>query len=149
MAIYSATTEGEEALASGTAETVVQLRGAATTKAKIIAFGISFDGVAATDAPVVVRMIRQTTDGTATGATEVKWDPDDPAAACTAFHSFTAEPTAGEVLMTWNVHPQTGIDQQFPLGREPRLSAATTSRIAIEANAPAGVNVVAYLVWEE
>src|SRR5688572_30205052 len=106
--IYSVTTEGEEALAAATAETLVQLRGATAVKAKVVKWSVSFDGVSSTEAPVVVRLLRQTTDGTGTGATEVAWDPDNPTANITSFHSFSAEPTAGEVLETYEVHPQGG-----------------------------------------
>lgn len=148
-AVYSVTTEAEEALAAATAETLVQLRGATTVKARIIEWGVSFDGVSVTAEPVRVRLLRQTTDGTGTGATEVAWDPDNPTANCTAFHTFSAEPTAGEVLADYDVHPQTGIVIQYPLGREPVIDNATTSRIGIDATAPATVNAVAYLVWEE
>lgn len=149
MSIFSITTEAEEALAAATAETVLQLRGVTTTKAKIIEWGVFFDGVSATEQPVRVRVIRQTTDGTASAATEAEWDEDGPEALVTGFHSFTAEPTVGEVLADYNVHPQAGIAMQYPLGREIVLSAATTSRIGIECTAPAIVNVAAYLVWEE
>jgi hypothetical protein len=149
--VYSITTEGEEALAAATAETLLQLRGHANTKAKIIEIGVSFDGVSTSEAPVVVRLLRQTTDGTSTGATEIAWDPDNPTPLCTGFHSHTStEPTAGDVLATWEVHPQGGsLVVQWPLGREPTLDNATTSRIGLEVNAPAAVNAVAYMVWEE
>jgi len=148
--VYSVTTEGEEALAAATAETIIQLRGSTACKAKVIEWGISFDGTSGTAEPVRVRLLRQTTDGTGTGATEVAWDPDNPTANCTALNTFSStEPTAGEVLAEYEVHPQTGIVIQYPLGREPVLDNAATSRIAIEATAPATVNCSAYLVWEE
>lgn len=147
--VYSATTEAEEALAAATAETVLQLRGATAVKARLIEWGVSFDGVSATEQPVRIRLLRQTTDGTGTGATEVAWDPDAPTANCAALHTFSAEPTAGDVLAEYNVHPQTGIVVQYPLGREPVLDNATTSRLGIECNAPAAVNASAYIVWEE
>jgi hypothetical protein len=147
--IYSVTTETEEALTTSV-ETVLQLRGATTVKAKIIEWGISFDGVTAAAEPVRVRLLRQSTDGTASAASEVLWDPDAPTANCTAFHTFTAEPTAGDVLMETLVHPQGGgFVIQYPLGREPVVDNATTSRIAIDVLAPAAVNVCAWLVWEE
>lgn len=147
--IFSVTTEGEEALAAATAETVVQLTGANAVKAKIVEWGVSFDGTSATAEPVRIRVLRQTTAGTASAATEAKWDPDNPTANCTAFHSFTAEPTASDVLADYEVHPQAGIAIQYPLGREITLDSATSSRIGIEVTAPAIVNAVAYLVWEE
>lgn len=145
--IYSVTTEGEEAIAA--AETLVQLRGATTVKAKIREWGVSFDGTSATAEPVVVRLLRQTTDGTASAATEVAWDPDNPTANCTSFHSFSAEPTAGEVLETHEVHPQAGMIRQYLPDCAPILDNAATSRIAIEVTPPAAVNAVAFLVWEE
>lgn len=147
--IYSVTTETEEALTTSV-ETVLQLRGATTVKAKVIEWGVSFDGVSSTAEPVRVRLLRQTTDGTGTGASEVKWDPDNAAAVqVTAFHTFTAEPTAGDVLAEYHCHPQSGIVVQYPLGREPALGAAATSRIGIDVFAPAAVNCTAYMVWEE
>ena len=150
-AVYAVTTEGEEALAAATAETVLQLRGATTTKAKVVAWGVSFDGVTAADAPVVVRLLRQTTDGTGTAATEAPLDPDSPTAGVTAFHTFSStEPTAGDVLETYEVHPQGGsLVREYPPGREPVIDNATTSRIAIEVTAPAVVNVVGFIHWEE
>lgn len=148
-AVYAATTEGEEAIAASTNETLLQLRGATSTKARIIAWGVSFDGTSSTDAPVLVDLLRQTTDGTATGATEEPFDPDSPTASCTAFHSFSAEPTAGSVIESHEVHPQGGnLIREYPPGREPTLDNATTSRIGIRVNGPA-VNAVAFIHWEE
>jgi hypothetical protein len=146
---YSATTEGEEALAAATAETVLQVRGATVTKGRLKAWGVSFDGTSVTAEPVRVRLLRQTTDGTGTGATEAKNDPDDPAANITAFHSFTAEPTAGDVLEDREIHPQGGYDHQYPHGEEKVIDADAASRIGIEVTAPAVVNCVAYIQWEE
>jgi hypothetical protein len=148
--VYSVTTQSEEALAAATAETVVQLRGSTAVKAKIVEWGVSFDGTSATAEPVRVRLLRQTTDGTSgTAGTEVAWDPDNPTANCTSHLDFSAEPAAGDVLADYEVHPQTGIVVQYPLGREPTLDNAATSRVGIDCNAPATVNAVAYLVWEE
>lgn len=147
MAIYSVTSEGEEAVSA--AETILQLRGATTTKAKLRGFSVSFDGTSATAEPVIVRLLRQTTDGTASAATEVKYDPDAPAAACTAFHSFTAEPTAGDVLFTVHVHPQGGWSEWFPEDCCPFLDDVATSRVGLEVTPGAAVNVVASLIWQE
>lgn len=150
--LYSATTEGEEALAASASETLVQLRGATVVKAKIVEISVSFDATTADWEPVRIDLLRQTTDGTGTGATEVPLDPDYPTANCTAFHSFTAEPTAGDILFSWEVHPQGGLlVVQYPLGREPTLDNLTTSRIGLRATTPSGVtpNALAYMVWEE
>lgn len=147
--VYSVTTESEEALTTSV-ETVLQLRGAAAVKAKVVQWSVSFDSTSASAEPVRVRLLRQTTDGTGTGATEVAWDPDNPTANCAALHTFSGtEPTAGDVLEEHLVHPQGGLVIQYPLGREPTLDNATTSRIGIDVLAPAAVNVCATLVWEE
>lgn len=149
--VYSATTEGEEALAAATAETVIALIGATTVKARICEWGVSFDGISATAEPVRIRLVRTTADdGTATGATEKAWDPDNPTANCSAKHSYSAEPTKESTpLATYEVHPQAGIVVQYPLGREITLDNTTSNGLAIECTAPATVNVEAYIVWEE
>ncbi len=148
--VYSVTTEAEEALGVATVETLVQLRGATTQKARLIEFGVSFDGVTAAAEPVEVILRRQSTDGTGVGATEVLWDPDDPAASLTSFHTFSAEPTGGDRLGVWEVHPQGGLlVMQYPLGREPIIGDAATSRLGLTAEAAAVVNAFAYMVWEE
>lgn len=151
MAIYSITTEGAEALAAATAETVLGVRGLTTVKAVILEWGVAFDGASATAVPVRVRLNRHSTDGTATAATEVPWDgaADAPAALLTGFHSYTAEPTTSATLVELYCHPQGGLSFQYGPGRGPTIGAATTSRLGIECVAPATVNVTGYLVWEE
>lgn len=149
--VYSATTEGEEALAAATAETVICLVGSTAVKAKIIEWGVTFDGVSATAEPVRVRLLRTTADdGTSSAATEVAWDPDNPTANCVAKHSYSAEPTkASTALAEYEVPPTSGMVLQYPLGREPTLDNSASAGFAIECTAPATVNVEAVLVWEE
>lgn len=149
-ACYAVTTETEEAVTTA-AETILQLRGSTATKAKVWAWGIGFDGVSASAEPVRVRLLRQTSDGTGTGATEAAFDPDAPTANCTCFNTFSStEPSAGDVLWEGHVHPQGGrVDIMYPLGREVVLDNAATSRVGIDVLAPAAVNVTAYLYWEE
>lgn len=151
MSIYSmAAGTTEVALTAATTKTVVQLRGATSTRARIIAWGVSFDGVTPGNDPVTVRLLRQTTDGTLTAGTEVPLDPVDPAAGVTGFHTATAEPTAGDVLEVHLVHPQGGLlIREYPPGREPVIDDATTSRLGIDCNAPQAVNVAAWIQWEE
>jgi hypothetical protein len=149
--VYSVTTEGEEALAAATVETVIALFGVAAIKAKVVEWGIFFDGTSATAEPVKVRLIRLTADdGTGVAATEVAWDPDNPTANCTSKVTYSVEPTkAAQPLAEYEVPPTSGMVMQYPLGREISLDNATTSGFAIEATAPAIVNVLAYVVWEE
>jgi hypothetical protein len=76
--------------------------------------------------------------------------PSAAAATTTAFHSFTAEPTAGGVLMAFHVNLQ-GLPfvYQFPPGCEPVLEDATTARIGIEVTATDACNAAAWIMWTE
>lgn len=148
---YSATTEGEEALAAATAETIIALIGATQVKGEIRQWGVFFDGTSATAEPVRIRVVRTTADdGTATAATEKAWEPDSPTANCTAKHSYTAEPTKeAQALLDIEVHPQTGWAEQYLPGEGIFLDNTTTNGIAIEVTAPAVVNCTAYIKWSE
>ena len=149
---YSATTEGEEALAAATAETVLHLIGHASVKAKIVEWGVSFDGTSPTAEPVQVKLFRTTADdGTASGASELMWgDPDAPTPLCTVKHSFSVEPTkASFPIFAMEVHPQAGLIIQYPLGREIGLDNTASGGVCIEVTSPAIVNVQGYIVWEE
>lgn len=147
--VYSVTTENEEAVGAATVETLVQLIGHASVKAKVCEWGVSFDGVTANNNPVRIRVLRQTTAGTRSSAVEVNWDPDNPTANCLSFNTFSAEPTASDVLCEMQCHPQAGVMVQYPLGREITLDNSTTSRLGIDVLAPEAVNCSAYMVWEE
>lgn len=153
MSLYSISAEGAEvALTAATAKTVLAVIGTSATKARIIQLGITFDGTSGSAEPVVVQVLRLTADdGTrTTTTTEKPWDITDPAAACLGRHTYTVEPTKESTpLLEWEVHPQGGLDIQFPLGRELVVPADTAKGIAIVCTAPAAVNCVPYLAWEE
>lgn len=141
-------TEGSEALASATAETLVQARGVTTLKFELAKVTVSTDQQPTTEVEnVAFRLLYQTTDGTATGATELAGDPDDPTPALTAFHSFSAEPTAGTVIEE-GFFPANGMwEMYWAEGDGPVLDSATTSRIGLEVNASAVVNARAAFAW--
>lgn len=140
------TTEAEEALGAATAETVLQVRGVTTLKGEICEISVSGDQEATTELETMrVRVLYQSTDGTATGATEVAGEPDDPTPAITTFHSFTAEPTAGSVLIDVQVPANGEFYRYWDDGQSPlKVDNATSSRIGIEVTATAAVNVSAY-----
>lgn len=150
---YSITTEGEEALAAATAETLLIVAGATSRKGRILAFELSFDGVTSGAEPVQGRIRRgnSASQGTSTAATEEKHDPDDPTAALTGFHSFTAEPTyTGQPLREFEVHPQGGqYGDKITVPGPWVLDDATNSFIGLVVTAPATVNVLASVQWEE
>lgn len=138
----------EEALAAATAETLIQLVAPANHRVKLLRWGVFFDGVSVTAEPVQIRLLRQTTAGTASTLTPVKMDDSIGETLQTAAQQdFTAEPTAGDVLEAYEVHPQQGIAMIYPLGQEPIIGGG--DRLALEATAPAVVNARAYMVFEE
>lgn len=154
MGSYSITTEGEEALAAATAETLLLVAGNATVRMAIYRYSFAFDGTTSTAEPVVVRIKRgnSASQGVSSAATEEKFDPADPSSPSAGFHSFTAgnEPTyTGQALHIIEVHPQGGWYEWIARDESDMLilEASTNSFIGIEATAPAIVNAVATMCF--
>jgi hypothetical protein len=148
MGLPSITTEGSEALAAATAETVLQVRGVTTQRVELAEVIVSTDQQPTTEIENVAwRLLYQTTDGTATGATELPGDPTDPAPALTGFHSFSAEPTAGGVILEGFFAANQGERLYWAQGEGPVVDDATSSRIGLELNASAVVNARATFRW--
>lgn len=136
-------------VATGTsAKTILQVVAAANHGLKIDEVSISFKGTSNTATPIKVDVLRQTTAGTMTSLTPVK-DPDDSdeTLQVTAQHTATAEPTAGDVLMSELVHPQQGYTWQAPFGREIKVGGG--DRLAVRVTAAADVNCIARVAGEE
>lgn len=139
---------GEVALAAATAKTVLKIVAPANHRVAILGWGVSFDGISPTAEPVVVRLLRQTTAGTFTSLTPVKADGSlGETVQTTAGHTATVEPTAGNILKRVNVHPQSGYEEVVPLGQEFVLAGG--EQVGIECTAPAAVNVIPYIKFEE
>ena len=140
-------TTGE--VSTGTsAKTILQIVAAANQRVLVREWAVSFDGIAPTDAPIFVRVLRQTTAGTMSALTLRKIaSGDDETLQTTAQHTATAEPTAGDVLMSQQVHPQTGYTWQAPFGGELIVPGGT--RLGIEVTAGVSVNCVARMTCEE
>lgn len=149
MPLYIAAVQAE-AIATAATETLIQIVTGSTRKAKVKEWGISFDGIDATDVPIRVDLLRQTTAGTSSSLTIVKNDPDDPAAISTALQDFSAEPTAGDILWTQYITPAGGFDRvQLPLGEE--IVVDVSERIGLRCVVPSGsaCNATAYIRFEE
>lgn len=154
MPRYSVVPGAPVAIVAATAKTILQLRGVTTTDAYVCKFRVSFDETVATEGPVRVRLLYQSTDGTMTAATEVPSDPGSVAAKVTAFHTATAEPTAGAVVEDLYVPAYNGVyeSQEVPLpdlGSMYHLEASTSSRIGLELTAEDNCNALAELWWWE
>lgn len=140
-------------IATGTsAKTLLQLVAASNHGVLIDEISISFAGTSNTAAPIRVDVLRQTSAGTmtagGTNSTIVK-DPDDSdeTLQTTIQDTATGEPSAGDVLMTEYVHPQTGYTWQAPFGRQIKIGGG--DRLGIRTTAAADVNAVCRVGGEE
>src|SRR5687767_3906716 len=132
-----------------TPKTLVQIVAPTNHRVKVCAWGVWFDGVSASDAQVLVRLLRQSTAGTMSALTPVKVDDSiAETLQTTAQHTASAEPTAGDVLKNINVPPSSGgYEEQCPYGQEYIMGGG--DRIGIEATVGANVNGVAWIRFEE
>lgn len=135
-------------ISTGTsAKTLLQLVAATNQRVKVLRWGVSFDGISPTAAPILVRLLRQSTAGTMSALTPVMLGIGSESLQTTAQHTATAEPTAGNVLDTIEVHPQTGFEIVLPLGQEILIPGG--GRLGLEVTAAETVNAIAKFVYEE
>ena len=161
----SPTTAAQAAVTTGTAiKTMLQvkLNASATTRAKVIEWGISFDGSAAAT-PIACELL--TTGAVKATVTEhvaagiVNLDPnatattdDNPfafgAAGDETGYTATAEGTitATRMMDVQYIAPTAQYVKQWPLGREPEFGPAEFLRIRVTAGA--AVNCLCYVVIE-
>jgi len=138
----------EVALAAATPKTVVQIAAPANHRAKILGWGVFFDGVVTTGEPVQVALVRQSTAGTMSSLTPVKIDDSiAETLLVTALHTATVEPTTGDTIDMCEVHPQQGFEIIYPLGQEPICGGG--DRVGIVCTSPSVVNVRAKIRFEE
>jgi hypothetical protein len=129
-------------------ETGVQIKAATNHAVKVLEIGVSFHGTSATNEPVLVDALRQTTAGTASALTLVKQDDSQgDTFDTTAQHTFTAEPTAGDILRSWAIHPQRNI--VYPVDPLAPILVGAGDYFGVRATAPDAVNADFYIVFEE
>lgn len=141
------TTEGEIAASVGAAKTILQLVAAANHPVAVKSLSVSFDGTSASAEPVQVDVLRQTTAGTMTSATPVEETNTGTILQTTAQRNATAEPTAGNVLRRYEVHPQSGIIEKFTI--EDEIIVPGGGRLGLRVTAPAAVNALGAFSFEE
>ena len=136
------------ALASGVVETVVQVVAATNHALGCDEVGVTFDGALPTAVPVLVVLERQDSAGTSSALTPVKGDDGtSDTLDVTAREGFSGtEPVSGGVIKAAYVHPQAGIIWRFA---KDELKVQQGDRLGVTCNAPAGVNVTAYIAGEE
>ena len=144
----AATTQGEVALSGAVAKTILQLVAPSSQRVALLGFAVAFDGVSSTAEPVQVEILRQTSAGTSSAGTPVKDDDSiTDALRTTSRITFTVEPTSGDVLRRYNVHPQTGFERVF--GPDEEIIIGGSDRLGIRCTAPVGVNVTGHMIFEE
>lgn len=138
------------ALTAATAKTCAAIVGAAGESVTLVEIAVSFDGVTASAIPATVELMDYTAaaTGTRTTGTAVQTRGQRITAGTAFFHTYTVEPTVLTALYKWYISPNGGLFHlQFPLGREPDVVIA--KGLAIRITAPATVNTLVTMVWEE
>jgi hypothetical protein len=156
------TTAAQAVVTTGTAiKTLLQLKASATVIARIVEWGISFDGSAAA-APIKCELLETDVAATVTASAAADISKLDAAALAggdpttnliqvgTTSTGYTASGegsiTAVRMLDVQLVAPTNQYVKQFPLGREPIIQVAKFGRIRV--TAAAAVNAYAYMVVE-
>ncbi len=157
--IYKAIPKSANALvevATGTAlKTLLQVATPSTTNIRLVAWGISFDGVVSTGAPGQATLIDTNVAATVTTLTPEKWKSEEAQASLciggTALTGFNATAegtiTGSTILDGQNLHPQTGYSLWYPEGKAPVIAISRFLRI--RALFAVDVNAIPWIIWEE
>lgn len=147
---YTVETTADVALTAATKKTILAVIAGSNALIRIVEFGVSFDGTSATAEPVTVELegCTQATAGTSTSQTPVQMRGPTRTVQASGARNYTAQPTTLTAWKRWLVHPQTGIEMQYPLGREPE-QITTADAIDLSCTAPATVNAQGYIEFEE
>jgi hypothetical protein len=106
---YTVTTEGAVALAAaGTAKTILAIIAPAQFGIDLKKVYFSFDGVTASEKPILVEIVRFTTDGTGTAVTVAQAYGPTITAGFTAKKNYGTEPTTPTVLAALEFDPNKG-----------------------------------------
>jgi len=137
------------AISTGTsAKTLLQLVAASNHRVHVEEVEISFNGVTNTAEPIKVDILRQTNAGTMSSLTPVKAMPGDAETLqTTALHTASSEPTAGDILESFYVHPQQGRAWQAPFAKPIVIPGG--GRVGVRVTAAASVNALVTAKFEE
>lgn len=144
---------------SGSVATMLQVGTPATTGIKILGWGISFDGVTATDAPGVCYLIDCDVGMSAAASlTPAGFNKlgKDVASLCvggtgaTCVHDGTVTEgtiTASNIIDMQEVHPQSGYGVWFPAHALPEVAVSRFVRVRV--NFAVAVNCLPWIVFQE
>ncbi len=132
--------------AAGTAKTVLYVKTGSSLPARLKRWWVDFDGVDFTQKPILVEIMRYTTDCTVTSITPRSKNSilSALASVATAGSNCTSEGTAGDVVGgPYLVYPYGSKDVMLPLGDE--IEIGKSERLGIRCTIPSGgaaVNVM-------
>lgn len=136
-------------------KTLLQVATPSTTDIRVVAWGVSFDGIVATNPAGVVTLIDVDVAATVATLTPEEWASDDlqaslcvGGAALTGYNASVEGTIAGSrILDGQNVHPQTGYSIWLPEHSWPRIKASRFLRI--RALFSVDINCVPWIVFKE
>ena len=133
-------------------KTLLQVEAPTNQRLLVKEVSISFNGDSTTDRPIVVKVERQNDAGTMTSLTPQRLDPgvaETPQSSVT--QNATAEPTAGELLISEFVHPQLGYTWRADLTIPLTVQGAGRLAVAISGLPSGAVDLwgVARMILEE
>jgi hypothetical protein len=142
---------GSLALGGAVAKTVLNVVAPASFGIVLVGFEISFDGVAAAAAPVLVEVgqCSQAGPGTPAGSppTPTQGRGQVIAHGCTIAFNYSAEPSVIVPVYDWWLDPYKGVfDRLWPLGRE--LEQGVSKGLCVRVTPPAAVNARVSIEWE-
>lgn len=149
---YTAPAAATVALVAATAKSVVGVSAPAQFGVDLTKFRIAFDGVTATNAPVLVELCYATfaTNGPGTNSTSITVQQAygrSITAGFTAAYNWTTEPTVLTLVDGWTLTPNAGtVIYDFPLGTTP--DSAVSQGFVIRCTAANNVNVRPTLWFE-
>lgn len=152
MPRYKITTQVNVSLTAATAKTIAAVSTAATRRARLVGFSVSFDSTTGTDNSVLCEIVRSdaTTAGTATSRTPVPIDAAETSALCSGFVNYTVEPTVLTVVDEKRITPVGGtLIEPFEFLDQP-VAAASARLLGVRlTSAQAQSNVRCTLTFEE
>ena len=138
----------EIALTAAASKTVMRVSASSSVGIVVLEYGVFFDGVSAVAEPVIVRLVRLSSDGTMTGLTGnlTGLIQGETVQASGAFNA-TVEPGLGAQLELKEIHPQSGYEKAYGFNTETYVPPS--GRIGLVIMAPANVNCIPYMKIEE
>lgn len=146
---YTAKTEGQVALSAATAKTILMVIAPAQFGIDLRSVEIGFDGVTASNAPVLVELVSSTqgTAGTSTAGTVNQVYGRSITAGFTTQHNYTAEPTVLTAIDEFSLSPNGGlIIRDWPLNEG--FDQDVSKGLGIRLTAPNTVNARATMKFE-